>query len=149
MAKGQKHIGLFELIKVMFTSPAKYADLNDIDKERNSWMCNRLMSINFPLQAHLLSKTGIKGIHLVDFWQKIASQQRRTPGWIYTKTKNNTTKVKPFKYSHKDDAALFLMKKREWSLKDWDLNVRFNAEELQKELDFISKQINTEIKTMK
>lgn len=144
-----KHINLFELMKIMYTSPQKYADLNDIDKERNAFMINRLHSINFPLQAHLLGRNGIKGIHLVDFWQKIAARNRRVPSWVYTKTKNNTTKTKPFKYTHTDDAAVFLLKKKEWSLQDWNLNVRFNTDELKKELDYIDKQINIEIKAMK
>lgn len=142
----QKHIQLFDLIKVMFTNPGKYEKLGNIDKERNSFMINRVFSIQYPMQSHMLSRMGIKGIHIVDFWQRIARRNRRVPQWIYTKTKNNQTKTKPFKYTLKDPEVKWYMNKHQLSEKDWYLNLRFNRENLKKDLDYISKQINIQIK---
>lgn len=141
-----KHIDLFKLIKIMFEDRRGYMKLTNMDKERNSFMCNRLFSIQFPMQAHMLSLNGLKGHHIVDFWQKIALRNNRVPPWIYTKTKNNQTKQKPFKYTMKDPEVEFLMKKRDWGVKDWEGNLTLNRDALKKELDRISKQINIQIK---
>lgn len=141
-----KHIDLFKLIKIMFENRREYEKLTNMDKERNSFMCNRIMSIAFPMQAHMLSLNGLKGHHIVDFWQKIAQRNNRVPTWIYTKTKNNQTKTKKFKYTLKDPEVEYFLRKRQWSVKDWEDNLLLNSDELKKELDKISKVINIQIK---
>lgn len=141
-----KHLGLFDLIKIMFSRNSSYDKLTNIDKERNSFMIQRRFAINFPMQAHLFSRTGIKGSAIVDYWNSIASRNTRTPGWMYIKTKDNQTKVKKFKYTLNDEEVKILIKKREWSTKDWEDNVLLNRAALETELKKIKKEISMDIK---
>ena len=57
---------LFDLVRVMFTSPSKYKDVKNSDKAKNHFMIQRFMAINYPDRSQLLNKNGINGIGVID-----------------------------------------------------------------------------------
>lgn len=60
------------------------------EKTKNFFMVNRFMAINFPIQSAMMSRNGIVGGHIVEFWKRIFNKQfKGLPGWIYTRTQNN------------------------------------------------------------
>ena len=77
---------LFELTKSMFENPQKYEDATKGDKKKHYFMVNRFMSINFPMQAHVLGTLKNNPAATVDFWQTFVRKLfKRTPHWMFIK----------------------------------------------------------------
>jgi len=77
---------LFELTKIMFEDPKSYQNVTPGEKRKHFFMINRRMSIQFPLQAHVLQHQKIDEVAVVDFWQSFLRKQfKSTPYWMYTK----------------------------------------------------------------
>lgn len=75
----------FNILSSIFTDKEKFNEYSNLTLDRNSFMINRTMSINFPLQANVLNMLKINGYDVVKSWNTFISQQYRTPGFIYTK----------------------------------------------------------------
>jgi hypothetical protein len=92
---------LFDIVKNIFSkNNSKWDSIGKIDKSRNFFMINRIMSIQYPLQANQFNKLKITPVYVVDWWRNtLASRYSKTPNWIYTLTKkkeaaaNKKTKV--------------------------------------------------------
>lgn len=85
---------LFDIIKLIFNKKG-WDKVSGLDKSKNFFMINRIMSIQFPLQANQFNKNKINPIPVVDWWHGSMSNYFKTvPPWIYTKTKKTEKKTK-------------------------------------------------------
>jgi hypothetical protein len=103
---------LFDILKAFF-SEKKWEDVSKVDKSRNFFMINRMMSISFPLQAQAFNNTKIDPVPVVDFWKTTLNRSYKTPpGWFFTPTAKKE-KIKNFLPS--ENAANFIKNKYEIS----------------------------------
>ena len=82
---------LFDIIKLIFNNkPKEWKSVSKIDKSRNFFMINRIMSIQFPVQANHFNKLKIVPAPVVDWWHETLSARfSKPPLWLYTKTKKS------------------------------------------------------------
>lgn len=82
-----KEIGLFDIVKWVFTDLDTIMGLSDVLLKRHSYMVNRFMSIQYPQQAYVFHLSGVSGSNIVRAWASFFSRQRLrySPKWIYTK----------------------------------------------------------------
>jgi hypothetical protein len=80
---------LFDIVKNIFSTSDKiWNSVGRNDKSRNFFMINRIMSIQFPIQANQFNKLRVSSPHVVDWWRDTLSHRfSKPPAWIYTKTK--------------------------------------------------------------
>lgn len=79
---------LFDFINGMFTRPAEFKKIKMHERGKHFFMTNRLMSIQFPVQAAAFNHIKINPSQVVTFWQETLSRKySRTPGWMYVKTR--------------------------------------------------------------
>ena len=55
----------FEILKSIFNDKQSFEDYSDLTLSRNSFMINRLMSIQYPLQANVLNILHINSADIV------------------------------------------------------------------------------------
>lgn len=103
---------LFDILKAFF-SEKQWGEVSKIDKSRNFFMINRMMSIFFPLQANAFNNTKIDPVPVIDFWKTTLNRSyKTTPGWFFTTTKKKE-KIKNFAPS--EEAANFIKSRYEIS----------------------------------
>lgn len=80
-------MNLFDLIKAIFKKGNEWEKIANIEKSRNFFMVNRIMSIQFPIQANQFNKLKINPYPVVDWWHRtMSSYYKSQPQWIFTKT---------------------------------------------------------------
>ena len=128
---------LFDYINVIFSANnAKWEEISELDMARNAFMLNRLMSIKFPIQAQMLNIMKISPVGQAQTWRNIAKQFKRTPGFIYTKTKNmSSDKTKKLN----EDAVAVYMKFNEIGETEFKDAYRFNPDAVEEALEVIEK----------
>jgi len=85
---------LFDLVKTIFKKDSEWDKVSNSDKKRNYFMINRIMAIQFPIQADQFNRLKINPYPVVDWWHRTLSKNySRQPTWIYTKT-NKPKKTK-------------------------------------------------------
>lgn len=128
---------LFDYINVIFSANnAKWEEVSELDMARNAFMLNRLMSIKFPIQAQMLNIMKISPVGQAQTWRNIAKQFKRTPGFIYTKTKNmSLDKTKKLN----EDAVAMYMKFNEIGETEFKDAYRFNPDAIEEALEVIEK----------
>lgn len=104
---------LFDIVKNIFSANNKTWDsVGRIDKSRNFFMVNRIMSIQFPVQANQFNRMRIIPGPVVDWWRNtLSSRYSKPPSWIYTKTKKTNTEEKSKESKNFDDVELFIREK--------------------------------------
>jgi hypothetical protein len=108
---------LFDIIKKMF-SDKNWGDVGKNDKARNFFMINRIMSINFPIQANQFNHLKINPSSAVDWWHgTLINLYTKPPYWIYTKTKKKETQKSENKKDY-SEVELFLREKYQISKRD-------------------------------
>jgi hypothetical protein len=106
---------LFDILKSFF-SEKKWEDVSRIDKSRNFFMINRIMSISFPLQAQAFNNTKIDPVPVIDFWRSTLNRSYKTsPGWFFTATAKKE-KIKNF--SPPDNVSDFIKTRYEISSRE-------------------------------
>lgn len=89
---------LFDIIKKIFDKK-DWNKVTNADKNRNFFMINRIMSIQFPIQANQFNRSKIEPVHVIDWWHGTMSNHfKSTPPWIYTKTKKQGKEKKEDEY---------------------------------------------------
>lgn len=84
---------LFDVVKTIFKKDKDWDKVSRNDKVRNFFMINRIMSIQFPIQAHQFNHTKVLPRPVVDWWHGTLSKHyTKMPGWIFTKTKKSKSK---------------------------------------------------------
>ncbi|WQJ53290.1 MAG: hypothetical protein [Wendovervirus sonii] len=87
--KKPKAIGPFDIIKMMFTDTAAFDNLPKSVLEKNFFMINRVMSIQFPLQAECFNHLSINQASVIKAWRQFAISKLgygKMPSFIFTKT---------------------------------------------------------------
>jgi len=111
---------LFDIVKSIFKNDKEWSVVSRNDKVKNFFMINRIMSIEFPIQANQFNHTKISPRPVVDWWHGTLSKHyTRPPKWIFTKTKKS--EVKESKVSDPqidDDTEKFIMNKFEVSKRE-------------------------------
>ena len=104
---------LFDIVKNIFSTNNKTWDsVGRIDKSRNFFMINRIMSIQFPVQANQFNRMRIIPGPVVDWWRNtLSSRYSKPPSWIYTKTKKTNTEEKSKESKNFDEVELFIREK--------------------------------------
>lgn len=112
---------LFDIVKKVFDKKDSSWDaVSQIDKSRNFFMINRIMSIQFPLQANQFNHIKIAPPNVIDWWRNnLCTRYTKTPNWIYTKTKKKEKKEKEkVEVLEIDDAEKFIRDRFEISKRD-------------------------------
>jgi hypothetical protein len=96
-----KEIGLFDVIKLIFTDKEGFDKLSNITLKKNYFMCNRIFSIKYPLQGVLFSTMNINESEVLRLWRDFFISNKlfgKVPFWVYTKgskkSADNTKKDK-------------------------------------------------------
>jgi len=86
--KKPKAIGPYDIIKMMFTDSQGFDNLSKLTLERNFFMINRIMSIQFPMQAQCFNQTNIRYDQVIQAWRQFAVSKLgygRVPSFVFTK----------------------------------------------------------------
>ena len=131
----------FQVLDAMFSTENAYNSLTKKDKERNFYMVNRRMAINFPLQAFKLSMMETNPEYAVDCLRMISSRYGgKKPGWLYLKTEKEKN-IKTTKIKYSEEAKDFYIKMNEIDDKTFKKAVDFEPKKMQDILSKIDKQI--------
>lgn len=87
--KKPKALGPFDIIKLMFTDKESFDNLSDYMLSKHFFMINRIMAIQFPLQAQCFNKLNINEAQVIRSWQFFATSKcgyGRVPSFVYTKS---------------------------------------------------------------
>lgn len=120
---------LFDVVKLIFNNKAKeWKSVGKIDKSRNFFMINRIMSIQFPIQANQFNKLKITPAPVVDWWHDtLSSRFSKPPTWLYTKTKKSDS-VKTEEIKSSESVESFIRDKYSVSKRDLETLKRFYPE---------------------
>ena len=135
---------LFDVIKKIFYRKG-WEDVSTNDKVRNFFMINRIMSIQWPIQAHQFNHTKIYPSPSVDWWHdNMSNRYTKPPQWIYTKTgKKESKKTSKIDFSSYVEAESFVKSVFEISNREIGDLKRFYPEKYESWIKEISEQIKT------
>jgi hypothetical protein len=87
---------LFDIVKRIFDrKDSSWNEVSNNLKSRNFFMINRIMSIQYPIQANQFNHIKITPPGVVDWWRSnLSSRYTKSPPWIFTKTKKSESKKK-------------------------------------------------------
>lgn len=132
---------LFEIVKKIF-SKNDWGKVSNSDKGKNFFMINRIMSIQFPVQANQFNKNKINPVPVIDWWHgAMSSNYKSTPPWIYTKTKKNEKKTKEYDFSEEEK---FVCERLMVSIRDLEDLKEFFPDRYTEWMKSIKKQIKGE-----
>lgn len=121
---------LFDFIGVIFSDDNRYEKINNKDKVKHYFMTNRFFSIKYPVQACEFSAMDINGAAVCDSWRMIGRRYKRTPGWIYTKTKKISEKKDKKSYTPSQEAIDHYLFLNEIGMKDFNDAMKLNKDAL-------------------
>lgn len=82
---------LFDYLKHLFGTNAQWDKVSNYDKTKNSFMTNRFLGIQYPLQANMFNALRTDPVAQAEAWRMVGSKFNRVPSFIYTKTKATKT----------------------------------------------------------
>lgn len=123
-------MGPYDLIKAFFISDKEWGDISPVIKRKNFFMVNRVMSIYYPLQGHLLNHLKINPEEAVDWWRSwIKRIYTRTPKWCFTSTKSFKKEKEKSGYKPSEELSVLLREKFEMSERELsELRIFFPAD---------------------
>lgn len=83
-----KSISPFDIIKMMFMNDGEFEKLSNIILSKNYFMINRILAIQFPIQAQFFNKLNIDTANVIRSWRTFVVMKYgygRVPGFVYTK----------------------------------------------------------------
>lgn len=83
MAEKKKNI-LFDIINAIFMDRNFVETQTDETLRQNSFMINRRMSIQYPLQAQIFNNAKVNTPDMVKFWSLYLFNGKFPPKWVYT-----------------------------------------------------------------
>lgn len=141
---------LFDIIKRIFDKKqSSWEDVPKNDKIRNFFMVNRIMAIQFPVQANQFNKLRISPGQVVDWWHDtLSSKFTRAPGWVYTTVEKKGAKKSDKKNTDKnfEEAEIFVSHKFGISMRDLKQLKSFYPDKYIDWMESVSKQIGVKIK---
>lgn len=84
---------LFDYLNLFFSSKDDFDKLSTADKEKYAFMINRIMCMQYPMQAHLFNKINISPLGVVLSWRIVARKIGRTPKWVWEGLKVKKSKA--------------------------------------------------------
>lgn len=132
---------LFDYIKVLFGKDDNWDKVSNYDKSRNSYMCNRFLSIKFPVQANLFNTLKTDPVGQAEAWRMVASKFNKVPGFIYTKVKkqpNEKEWVPPPK------AVELYMKFNEIGQREFGEAIKYNLPQVKAAINLLEKQLGND-----
>lgn len=137
---------LFDLIKTIFKSDKEWDAVSKNDKARNFFMTNRIMSIQFPLHAHLFNHIKISPDLVADWWHSfLGNKSKSAPKWIFTSTLKKETK-KAEKGKGFEEVEEFVCKKFEASFRELNELKTFFPDDYERWMKSLSEQIGSQKK---
>lgn len=135
---------LFDVVKTVFKKDKAWDKVSRNDKVRNFFMINRIMSIQFPIQADQFNHTKISPRPVVDWWHDTLSKHyTKIPGWIFTKTKKSKNNVSAkSEFDIDKNVEVFVANKYEISMRDLEDLKRFYPEKYSLWMKSIGEQIS-------
>lgn len=134
---------LFDVIKRIFDNDTKWKDVSNHDKARNFFMINRIMSIQFPIQANQFNKLKVYPVPVVNWWHSTLSPRfKKSPQWIFTQTSKASKAKNTDKKIDFSEAENLIREKYEVSLKDLDQVKKFYPDKYNEWMENITSQIN-------
>lgn len=139
MAKNKtnsKEIGLFDIIKWVFTDAETIMNMSDVLLKRHSFMVNRFMSIQYPQQAYIFHSSGVSGANIVKAWSCFFLRQRLrySPKWVYTKgakrSKEEIDNKSEFKEKEIKEMCMF----NKVNYNDYKANLQFFPDKVKSDL---------------
>jgi hypothetical protein len=83
-----KEIGLFDILRFMFTDMNKLKEVPKNLLDRNFFMINRILGIQYPMQAQIFQTGKVNNIEVVYCWADYLQKSigyLRVPGFVFTK----------------------------------------------------------------
>lgn len=135
---------LFDVVKSIFKKDSEWGKVSRNDKVKNFFMVNRIMSIQFPIQADQFNHTRVLPRPVIDWWHNTLSKHyTKMPGWIFTKTKKAaSTSTKASDYESGKDVELFVLNRFEISRRDLSDLKNFYPEEYRNWMESVKDQIS-------
>ena len=131
---------LFDYIKVLFGNDQGWDELNGYDKSRNSFMTNRFLSAQWPIQANLFNTLRTDPVGQAEAWRLVARKFNRVPGFIYTKVSKGKTAGKQWS---PDPAALeFYLKVNQIGMREFNEALKWNREAVVAAIDTLKSHIS-------
>ena len=133
-----KEIGLFDIIKLIFTDKKGFDDLSNIVLRKNYFMCNRIFSIAYPLQASYFSMKDINEAEVIRLWRDFFISNNlfgKVPFWVYTKGSKKTNS------SIKQDKKV-----SNQLIKDYCIYYNIDIKDVNDALEFTKDLMETELK---
>lgn len=132
---------LFDIVKNIFSTNNKtWKSVGRNDKSRNFFMINRIMSIQFPIQANQFNKLRVSPPPVVDWWRDTLSHRfSKPPVWIYTKTKK-VEKEDVSKVKESPEVESFIREKYKVTKRDLAQLKQFYPEKYQEWISDIADQ---------
>ena len=111
---------LFDVIKTIFKKKKDWDEVGKNDKVRNFFMINRIMAIQWPIQANQFNHTKVSPAPVVDWWHDtMSARYSKAPGWIFTSTKKKESSVtKKIDFSDYAEAEEFVRNRFEISKRE-------------------------------
>lgn len=133
---------LFDIIKTIFKSDKDWKNVGRNDKVRNFFMINRIMSIQFPVQANQFNHIRISQKPVIDWWHNtLSSYYSKQPPWIFTSTKKKPKINEPKIAEAYDQAEFLVIEKYEISKREIADLKEFYPEKYQSWIKSINEQI--------
>jgi hypothetical protein len=141
---------LFDIIKRIFDKkPLLWNEISKNDKVRNFFMVNRIMAIQFPVQANQFNKLKVTPNQVVDWWHDtLSSKFTRAPGWVYTRTEKSSAKKNDKSGNDKnfEEVEAFISQKFKISMRDLKQLKIFYPDKYIDWMESVSKQVGVKIK---
>lgn len=133
---------LFDIIKLIFSQKQKdWEKVPRVGKIRNFFMINRIMGIQYPLQANQFNKLKVDPSNVVDWWHDSLSHRfTKPPSWIFAKTIKKEKSATEFGELN-SETEKFLMGSLSVSSKDLKLLQSFYPEKYASWIDDVSDQL--------
>jgi hypothetical protein len=141
---------LFDIVKLIFSNKAsEWKSVGRNDKTRNFFMINRIMAINFPVQANQFNKLKVIPAPVVDWWRDtLHTRFTRTPQWIFTKTKKSDSSSKDENKKNYELAEDFIRSKYNVSKKDLQTLKKFYPAKYETWINDVSEQAGIQTKNI-
>jgi hypothetical protein len=141
---------LFDIVKLIFSNKeSEWKTVGRNDKSKNFFMINRIMGINFPVQANQFNKLKVTPAPVVDWWRDTLSPRfTRTPQWIFTKTKKNGKSEKSDEKKNFEVIEDFIRTKYSVSCRDLETLKKFYPDRYQKWMEDVAEQTGIQIKNI-
>lgn len=136
---------LFDVIKTIFKKGKAWDEVGKNDKVKNFFMINRIMSIQFPLQANQFNHTKVLPRPVIDWWHvTMSNYYSKTPPWIFSKTRKKEGKdEKKLDLSGYEETEKFIIKRFEVSKRELSELKKFYPEKYESWLKELDSQIKT------